>query len=628
MKIKLLLTACFACIHLLSYAQNFPKWGKLSEQEIKLTVCPFDSAATAVVLADYGKIIVDYPYINVEHHCRIKILDKKGLDQATKTIPYFYSGKTETISKIEAQTINIGKDGKTIITEIPKNQIYDVDVTANWHEKRFSFPSVEVGSILEYKYRTITQDFYFLDGWTFQADIPTIHSEISVKLLRNLNYRALLQGSQLTKKYRADSSLATTSWSLDNIPALEDESYVANYRDYVEKLQFQIADFLNTWDKISEEFLQSSSYVNFLNRSSRAQNILNQIIASTDSDIAKVQKIYKYVQTNYAWNGEHRIFPEQLFNKFLDTKQGSNVEINLFLTLLLQEANLKAAPALSSTRKHGKVQQTSAMITQFNQVLACVTVDSKDVLLNATDPLRPYPLLDEQDLNWYALVLDKPQSRWIKIEQASSAKETVYADINLENPAKPIYNFSVRYEGYSAIDNRRKFHRLGEQKFIDQQKGFFTDKKLVKFEKENQDKPDEALLHKYQLELEEVSDKQNLTIYFQPVLWHHFQENPFKGTKRNLPIELDYPSSFQFILNLRIPEGYQVQELPKATLVTLPDNMGTFRYQTTVKDSQLQLFTNVQFKTVFIPAYYYSHLQQFYDQIIGKYQEMIVLKKK
>ncbi len=642
MRLKLLLVACFGCLSFLSYSQNFPKWGKLTAQEIKLTVCPFDSAATAVVLADYGKITIDYNAVTTEFHIRMKILDKKALDRATMKIAYYSKDKIEGLS---AQTLKIDKTGKTVATEISRSQIFDAD-HEDWKEKRFAFPDVEVGSILEYKYKKVSQRYTFPDGWNFQSDIPSLHSEITANIqVQDLDYRVLLQGDRLMTKYQQLMGKEHVStWSLDNIPALVDEPFVANYYDYAEKLRFQLAGYkkagstvyssseyktlMTDWDKLSEELLTNDSYRNFLNRGGRAENMLSQIIANTDSEITKVQKIYKYIQTNFTWNGEHQIFPEQLFNKFLDSKQGSSAEINLLLTLLLQEANLKAAPALISTRSHGKVQQTAAILTQFNQALACVTVDNKDILLNATDPLRPYQLLDEQDLNWSALVLEKPKSRWIKIEQAAMAKQTVYADINLENPAKPLYNFSVRYEGYEAIGTRKTFHKLGQQKFLDQQKTLLNDKKLIKFEQENQDKPEEALTHKYQLELDEASDSQSRTIYFQPVLWHPFQENPFKGTKRNLPIELDYPSSFQFILNLRIPEGYEVQELPKPTLVSLPDNMGTFRYQATVKDSQLQLFTNVQFKTVFIPAYYYSPLQQFYDQVIGKYKEMVVLKKK
>ncbi|MDJ1504500.1 DUF3857 and transglutaminase domain-containing protein [Xanthocytophaga agilis] len=641
MKQKLVLLALCLCICSIVSSQNPLKWGKISDKEIKFSICSYDSTASAVVLADYGKITIDYNNVTIERHRRIKILDKKGLNRADIILPYYAKDRIENIDKVEAQTINVDKNGKTIITEVPKNQIFDVDASTNWREKRFTFPAVEVGSVIEYRSKMISQNYTFLEGWVFQTDIPTLHSEMSVNIqVEDMDYRVLLQGERLMTKYQKMGDKPVSTWALENLPALVEEPYVANYYDYAEKVRFQLAGYkkvttgaveyksvMTTWEKLAEEVLSSTEYENFLNRGGRAKDVLSQIITPADPDAVKVQKIYNYVRNTITWNGKYRVWPEQIFSRFLESKQGNSAEINLFLTLLLEEAGLKANPALTSIRSHGKIQKSYALLSQFSHTLAYINLGGKDVLLDACDPLRPYQLLAKEDLNWSAFILDKKDSRWIKIDQAPAAKETVYADINLENPQKPVYNFSVRYEGYKAVDVRRTYLALGEEKFLNNQRTVFNDKKLIKFEKENQDQTDEYLLHKYQLVPEDDPESAQ-TLYFKPVMWHHFQENPFKGSKRNLPIELDYPESFQFVLNLHIPDGYEIQEMPKSALVSLPDNIGIFRYQTSVNGSQFQLSTQLQIKSVFIPVDYYTHLQQFYDHVIGKFGEMIVLKKK
>ncbi len=610
-----------------------------------MTVCSFDSSASAVVLSDYGKITIDYGVITIERHKRIKILDKKALDEADISLPYYVKDRLERIEKVEAQTISVDKTGKTVVTEVANNQVFDVEISKDWREKRFGFPLVEAGSIIEYRYRTISQNYTFLEGWLFQSDIPTLHSEMNVQIMvGDLDYRVLLQGDRLMQKYQKQGDQPVSKWVLENIPALVKEPFVANHFDYAEKVGFQLAGYkkvdpsvggggveyktlMTTWEKLAEELLLTDNYAGYLNRHGAAKDIINQLLTPADNEPTKIRKIYNHVRDGFVWNGKHRIFTEQPFSDFVKSRQGSSAEINLFLTLLLQEANLLANPALLSTRPHGKVQKSYPMLAQFNQVLANVKSDGKDLLLDATNPLRPYNLLAPEDLNWSAFLLDKKASRWLPIEQTQVSKETVFAEINLENPGKPLYNFSVRYEGYGASEARQKFRQLGEEKFITQQKTIFGDKKLLKFEQENMDNPDEYLVQKYQLEPEEAAGNQAATLYFQPVLWHQFHENPFKGTKRNLPVELDYPKNFQFVLNLRIPANYQVQEMPKPLLLSLPGNMGNFRYQITANGPQLQLATSVQMKNVFIPAEYFSHLQAFHDQIIAKYKEMIVLKK-
>ncbi len=638
--IVLPLSFFFICCSVVS--QSPLKWGKISSTEAQLQLCPFDSSASAVVLADYGRITISNT-ITIDRHIRIKILDKKGLNLANVALAYYIKDRLEDINKVEAQTITIDKNGKTLVTEVPKSQFFTVDVSENWQEKRFSFPAVDVGSIIEYRFRKTSRYYFALDEWLFQRDIPTLTSNLKVEILsQGLDYRVLLQGERLLSKYKEIEKNPVSEWELQNLPALVEEPFVANYRDYAEKIHFQLSGYtgassalaggseyksvMTTWEKLGEELLNEERYMNYLGRRGIAKDALSQSILATDDEKTKIQKIYNFVRDHIQWNGAYQLFPIQNIGKLRETQQGGSAEINLFLTLLLQEAGLSANPMLVSTRKNGKIQKSYALLAQFNHVLAYVKTKDKVYLLDATDPLRPYDLLAVQDLNASGLMLDKNNSQWITIEPPQSAKEMVYGDIDLSNPSKPIYRLSIRYEGYEAVEARRTFHQLGEEKFLAKQKSIFTDYKLIKFEQENLDTPDIYLLQKYQLELEDASTAS--TLYFQPVIWHHYHENIFKGTKRNLPVELDYPKSFQLVLSVQIPEGYEVQEMPKPLLLALPDNMGQFRYQTTVTGTQLQLLTTVVVKSTFISSYYYSHLQQFYDHIIGKYQEKIVLRKK
>lgn len=175
------------------FAQNPVKWGRISEKEAKMTMCGFDSSASAVVLSDYGKITINYGVITIERHKRIKILDKKALDEADISLPYYVKDRLERIEKVEAETISVDKNGKTVVTEVAGNQVFDVEISKDWHEKRFSFPAVDAGSIIEYRYRTISQNYTFLEGWLFQSDIPTLHSEMNVQVMvGDLDYRVLL----------------------------------------------------------------------------------------------------------------------------------------------------------------------------------------------------------------------------------------------------------------------------------------------------------------------------------------------------------------------------------------------------------------------------------------------------
>jgi hypothetical protein len=80
-------------------------------------------------------------------------------------------------------------------------------------------------------------------------------------------------------------------------------------------------------------------------------------------------------------------------------------------------------------------------------------------------------------------------------------------------------------------------------------------------------------------------------------------------------------------MNLTIPDGYKVQEMPKPIVMKMPQDMGDFKFNIQCSGQQVQVVSNVSIKTQFVPVEYYSHLQQFFDMIVEKYAQMIVLQK-
>ncbi len=76
-------------------AQEKYKFGKISEDELKMTVFPNDSSAKAVVLYEDGKTHYNYrDDFQTETYVtqRIKILTPEGVDLGTVEIPYYEYG--------------------------------------------------------------------------------------------------------------------------------------------------------------------------------------------------------------------------------------------------------------------------------------------------------------------------------------------------------------------------------------------------------------------------------------------------------------------------------------------------------------------------------------------------------
>ena len=61
--------------------------------------------------------------------------------------------------------------------------------------------------------------------------------------------------------------------------------------------------------------------------------------------------------------------------------------------------------------------------------------------------------------------------------------------------------------------------------------------------------------------------------------------------------------------------------------MTLPDNAGRFMYAVTVEKSKISVASRITLRKPIYFADEYDALRAFYDQIIAKHNEQIVLKK-
>ena len=159
---------------------------------------------------------------------------------------------------------------------------------------------------------------HFLKKWEFQDDIPTLYSELSVTIVRGVDYRTLLTGLQLTSKYRKIK--AGSSWSLENIPAIKEEPYCPNIEDYAETISFQLAgyegatgyvDVYKDWAAIPEELFDIPHYRLYFRKHKNVKPLLNHIITKEENDIEKAKKIYNYVIQNFKWNKRYGLIPDE-----------------------------------------------------------------------------------------------------------------------------------------------------------------------------------------------------------------------------------------------------------------------------------------------------------------------------
>ena len=270
-RLSTLITLFFLSLFITSNAQPNPiKWGKIPAKDLAMTTYETDPDASAVVLCDYERVSVEligaYP-VSYEIHTRIKILKKEGDKYANITIPYLAS---ERISNFKAQTIN--PEG---ITKLKTKEIFDEEVTNGYMRYRFTFPNVQVGSIIEYRYTLQSTNMGLLDTWYFQRDIPTRWSECRFMIPEYIKYLMLTNTDRaFALKEEKGTNIGPFigdmyRWAMEDVPALKKEEHITTMRDYYNKIQLQtsainvpgyfVQKFYEDWPHLSQNWWKRES---------------------------------------------------------------------------------------------------------------------------------------------------------------------------------------------------------------------------------------------------------------------------------------------------------------------------------------------------------------------------------
>lgn len=615
------------------------KWGKVTKDELELTQCSFDTAASAVILLDVGRIYFNSGVATIEYHRRIKILKPDGIEYANVVLPYVHQNGRENIRDVKAHTVNATADGKPELISVENNQRFEEKLDEYWARVNFAFPAVRPGSIIEYKYTFHTDYIFFLKPWFFQHELPTLHSELSVEVPSYLSYNIVKFGARLKQ---LPANRLENKWILNNLPGYKSEKYVFHPEDYAEQIHFQLLSYekaknsisggyetvnvLESWDKLGESVLEDCKF--YLNRRKSLEDLLVGMIDPADNQKDKVRKIFRYVQQHYTWNNYWSVRPSQAFNRIESEKTGNSAEINLLLTGLLRQAGLTADPMLVSTRQHGKVVRSFPLLSQFNHLICRVIADGEPILLDAAlnDGLQPYFLLPKEDLNWNGFLLRKDSFEWANVEPWDGSKHITVLNLDLENKTGEL---KLRYEGYAAGDQRRVFVRQNNhyQSFTSPPEIGAQLVKLENPESAGQKQYEEPLELTYRFPLDLTDES---FFYFSPLSWSNFAEVPFKSPDRFFPIEFDYPFFDNLMITIKLPESYHLDSKPdnKSIALRFEQDEGRFIYSINEINGQVIITSRTNLKqTIFVPEAY-PFVKSFFEQINAKLSEVIVIKKR
>jgi len=641
------------------------KYGDIKPEDFKSTIYPIDSSATAVVIADVGNSQFignsDGGFsIEFKEQKRVRLLNKNSFNnEATITLSLYYDGADEErLTEFEAVTYNV-EGGKVVANKLNKADLFTDKYNDHYKLYKFTFPNVKEGSIIEYKYTTLSPYIMMLHPWKFQKDIPVLWSEYQTTIpssiydyliikrgflpfvidttyySRKNYYVTFKQGMYGTYNSGYNAETVMGHWAMKDIPPLKEEPFTACLEDYRSKISFQLRhivhpaykeDVLGTWQQLADKLLQREDFGADLNKSNSWLNKdIEDAIKGKMTDYDKVKSIYEYVRDSYTCNASRGVFLTSTLKKVYQDKGGKVADINLLLTAAYRSAGFNACPAILSTRSHGRANEAMPLVEQYDYVICRVIFDNQSYLLDASQRYLGFGKLIPELYNHFIQLIDT-MPKAIPLSP-DSLKETNATTVFMINDKEHKLSASVSSMAGSVASQqlREKLSKQSRESYFKELKAFYTGE----VEMANEAIDSLKLLNypvkvSYNLQMNLKGDD---LIYFNPIIGKEERKNPFTAAERHYPVDMPYCVDESYVFDMEIPEGYTVEELPKSTRVMLKEKEGMFEYMIAQSSGHIQMHTRVKLdKAIYSPEDYQT-LRDFYAYIVKKEADQIVFRK-
>jgi hypothetical protein len=380
-----------------------------TKDELQMTADPQAPGAAAVYLYREERTDDTLHYHGL--YVRMKILTEKGKEEATVHIPYMH-GQFK-VTDIQGRTIH--PDGTVIPLTVKPADLVDVK-NAGYQRNQmvFTLPSVEVGSIIEYRLQErYSDDSVQSPQWEIQQPyfvhkahyffLPSSNEEITDEHGNVCNNLLYAQAAGMDAKVVRD---AAGRYTLDvmNVPPIPNEQWMPPLNSILWKVRFYYSWAFTGqefWTTTGKRWLKDTN--RFANSTGTLKAAASQLVAEGDSDDVKARKLYDAVQkldntdfTRTKTEAERKaegLKANKNAEIVWNQKSGSANDLAMLYVALARAAGLKAYPMEVVNRDRAIFDPNLLRDYQLDDYIAVVELGGKEVFVDPGQKMCPFGLL-------------------------------------------------------------------------------------------------------------------------------------------------------------------------------------------------------------------------------------------
>ena len=635
-------------------ADETPPW---VQKAVAIQVPTYDKEVPAVVLVDESTTSIGPDgKITEVYNFAVRILRREGRDYCEGNVGYIPD--ISRVKEFRAWLIRPGGDTKRYGKDETLDATGDLnDVYNEYRVKKISATSdADAGSVFAYSYATEDRSVFSQADWSFQGgSLPVISSRYNLTLPEGWRAEGVTFNHE---KIEPKITGTTYSWELSNLPPVPYEPMSPRLSNLVPRLAISYYAPANATAVPIKTFANWGEVAAWLTELSDPQVVVDdalarkayELTALAKTEFEKIRAIAQYaqniqyisIQTGIGRGGGYRPHASnQVFAKsYGDCKDKANL-----MRAMLKVVGITAYPVSIYSGDPNYVRAGWPSPQQFNHCIIAVKVSDQTqsntiiqhptlgrlLIFDATDDQTPLGDLPYYLQGSLALVNSKGETDLVRMPVTPPETNHLERIATLELTPDGAIGGQIQElaNGQTAVVFRSEFRRMSKPEYTGMIERWLTEgataARLSKMEPS-----DNSADGRFTLNVEFSAKTygqlmQGRLMVFKPAIVSRREDLTLTAAKRLHPVVLR-ASSYSETVNVQLPAGFTVDEVPDAVKIETP--FGSYVTSYEVKDNKLVFKRKLSQQATTIAASDYEVVRKFYESIRAAENAPVVLAKK
>ncbi|HEX8087207.1 MAG TPA: DUF3857 domain-containing protein, partial [Blastocatellia bacterium] len=632
---------------------DVPQWLR---QAASAKTAPYGKDVRAVVLWNESRVTVDEDgKVTTVDSYAVRVLNREGREEAVaKQVYNTDSGK---VREMRAWLIGPSREVK----KYGKDQVIDAALASNdvYNEARAKLivgrKDADTGAVFGYEVTSEERSVFTQLIFDFQRRLPVKLSRLTLSLPEGWRADSVTFNRPKVEPVVKGS---TYTWELSDLAFVEEEPLSPPITNLIPRLAVSyfppegkkagIARTFSNWVEVSRWLTELSDPQAALDDALAGK--ARQLAAGAKTELERIQSIGRYVQsvnyvsiqTGLGRGGGYR--PHAATDVYAKSYGDCKDKANL-MRAMLKAIDIQSYLVCIYAGDPTYVRDEWASPQQFNHCIIAVKLSDKTQVPNAvnhpslgrllvfdpTDDNTPVGGLPDHEQGSLALVVAGDAGALLRMPttQPEANRLERMAEVVLSPDGSITASLHERSVGQSAVDERSLYRALSGPDYLKRiEKWIANGASGATISSLNP--ADDSAGGRFALDVDFKAlhygqVMQGRMLIFRPAIVSR-RDSLFltDGTRRH-PVVLE-PNAYTETVKVRLPEGFEVDELPSAMKLDTP--FGTYATSYVVKNGQLSFTRSLILRGATIPAVDYENVRDFFKKMGAAEQTPVVLAKK